>query len=292
MTRTITETSSTESHDGLQDKVAVITGAARDGGIGRATARKLAARGARLVISDIGHPLDHAPGYKVATAGELAEAAEELRAAGAEVEAVHCDVTKPEEVEALVRTTVERFGGLDVMIPNAGVSTQNVPVVDLSLEQFRQTVEVNLTGVFLCLQASLRQMLAQERGGRVVVVSSQAGKTGWPLLGAYCASKFGVNGLVQVAAKEVGPAGITVNAVCPGTLDNPLNDIPGGLWDAYSGLMGVSREEVRTSTLAAIPLGRFQTAEDVADLIMFLASQQGGYITGQAINTTGGQEMH
>lgn len=278
--------------DGLTGKVATITGAARDGGIGRATARKLAARGVRLVISDIGHALDGAPDYRVATSAELAEAEAELKAAGAEVVAVPCDVTNPDEVQRLVDTAVETFGGLDIMIANAGVSTQNVPLTQLSLGMFEQTVAVNLTGTFLCDQAALRHLLAQGRGGRVVNVSSQAGKTGWPLLGAYCASKFGVNGLTQVAAKEVGAAGITVNAVCPGTLDNPLNDIPGGLWDAYSQFQGVSRQEVRDATLAAIPLGRFQTADDVADLIVFLCSEQGGYITGQAINTTGGQELH
>lgn len=278
--------------NGLQGKVAAITGAAREGGIGRATARQLAAQGAKLVISDIGHPLDAAPSYKVATAGELAEAEIELREAGADVIAVHCDVTKPDEVQGMVEAAVEAFGGLDIMVANAGVSTQNVLLTELTPEQFDQTVGVNLTGTFLCMQAALRQMLAQGRGGRVINVSSQAGKTGWPLLGAYCASKFGVNGLTQVAAKEVGAAGITVNAVCPGTLDNPLNDIPGGLWDAYSKFHGVTKEEVRNGTLAAIPLGRFQQPEDVADLIVFLASEQGRYITGQAINTTGGQELH
>lgn len=278
--------------NGLQGKVAAITGAARDGGIGRATARQLAAQGAKLVISDIGHALDAAPSYKVATVGELAEAEIELREAGADVIAVRCDVTKPDEVQRMVEAAVEAFGGLDVMVANAGVSTQNMLLTELTPEQFGQTIGVNLTGTFLCMQAALRQMLAQDRGGRVINVSSQAGKTGWPLLGAYCASKFGVNGLTQVAAKEVGAAGITVNAVCPGTLDNPLNDIPGGLWDAYSRFQGVSKEEVREGTLAAIPLGRFQRPEDVADLIVFLASEQGRYITGQAINTTGGQELH
>lgn len=280
------------SSNGLEGKVAAITGAARDGGIGRATARQLAAQGVKLVISDIGHALDGAPSYKVATAGELAEAEAELEAAGAEVVALHCDVTKPDEVQRMVDVAVESFGGLDIMVANAGVSTQNVLLTELSVEMFEQTVDVNLKGTFLCIQAALRQMLAQGRGGRVISVSSQAGKTGWPLLSAYCASKFGVNGLTQVAAKEVGAAGITVNAVCPGTLDNPLNDIPGGLWDAYSTFLGVAKEEVRAATLDAIPLGRFQLASDVADLIVFLASDQAGYITGQAINTTGGQEMH
>lgn len=95
-----------------------------------------------------------------------------------------------------------------------------------------------------------------------------------------------------MAAKEAGAHGITVNAVCPGTLDNPLNDQPGGLWDAFARREGVSKDEVREAALGAIPIGRFQTPQDVSDLIVFLASDQGGYVTGQAINTTGGQEMH
>jgi len=273
-------------------QVAVITGVGREGGIGRATAMALAARGARLVIADIARPLDNAPDYRLSTESDLAEAAESLREMGAEVLPVQCDVTKEDQVEDLVRATVEKFGRLDVFVANAGVSTSNVPLTELAVRDFDQTLAVNLRGTFLCVRAALRQLIEQGGGGRVIAVSSQAGKTGWPLLGAYCASKFGVNGLVQVAAKEAGPHGITVNAVCPGTLDNPLNDIPGGLWDAYSRLQGVTREEVREATLAAIPLGRFQTADDVADLIVFLTSAQGGYITGQAINTTGGQEMH
>ncbi|KMS86612.1 SDR family NAD(P)-dependent oxidoreductase [Prauserella rugosa] len=277
---------------GLNGKVAVITGVGREGGIGRATARALAARGARLVIADIGRPLDGAPEYGVSTATDLDEAAADLAASGAQVRAVRCDVTREDQVDDLVRTAVEEFGGLDIMIANAGVSVSNVPLTELAAAAFDQTVAVNLRGTFLCFRAALRQLTEQGRGGRLIAVSSQAGKTGWPLLGAYCASKFGVNGLVQVAAKEAGPHGITVNAVCPGTLNNPLNDLPGGLWDAYSQLQDVSKDEVREATLGAIPLGRFQTPEDVSDLIVFLASEQGGYITGQAINTTGGQEMH
>jgi NAD(P)-dependent dehydrogenase (short-subunit alcohol dehydrogenase family) len=283
--------SSTTDPRGLEGRVALITGAARDGGIGRATARLFAAAGMRLVIADIGRPLELSPDYGVATASELDQARVELEGLGAEVVAVHCDVTKDDEVRAMVAAAEESFGGLDVLVNNAGVSTQNVPVEELSESAFDQTVGVNLKGPFLCIRAAT-PLLRKSDAGRIVTVASQAGKTGWPLLGAYCASKFGVIGLTQVVAKELGPAGITVNAVCPGTLDNPLNDLPGGLWDAYGKLTGTTRDEIRASTLAQIPLARFQTPEDVGDLIAFLASDQGGYITGQALNTTGGQEMH
>jgi NAD(P)-dependent dehydrogenase (short-subunit alcohol dehydrogenase family) len=277
---------------GLKGKVGIVTGAARDGGIGRATARKLVAEGVRLVIADIGRPLDKAPTYGVAPRSELEEAEAELQASGGEVVAVSCDVTKDEEVRRMVETAVERFERLDILVNNAGVSTQNVPIAELSEDAWDSTLAVNLKGQFLCTRAAIPKLLEHGDGGRIINVASQAGKTGWPLLGAYCASKFGVIGLTQVAARELGPHGVTVNAVCPGTLDNPLTNLPGGLWESYSQMMGTTPEEAKVATLVQIPLGRFQEPEDVADLIVFLASEQGGYITGEALNTTGGQELH
>ena len=116
-------------------------------------------------------------------------------------------------------------------------------------------------------------------------------KDGWPLLGAYCAAKFAIVGLTQVAGKELGRHRITVNAVCPGTVETPLLDLRGGLWEAYAKLCQTV-DQLKSSTLPQIPLGRFQKPEDVADLVLFLASKQGRYITGSAINTSGGQEMH
>jgi NAD(P)-dependent dehydrogenase (short-subunit alcohol dehydrogenase family) len=144
----------------------------------------------------------------------------------------------------------------------------------------------------LGIRESARQMIRQGEGGAIINVASQAGKTGWPLLGAYCAAKFAIVGLTQVAAKELGRHQITVNSVCPGTVETPLLDLRGGLWEAYSKLSGQSVEELKKSILPQIPLARFQKPEDVADLVRFLASAQGRYITGSAINTTGGQEMH
>ncbi len=280
------------SDRGLAGKVAIVTGAARERGIGRQTARKLAAEGAQVVVADIGRPLELQPEYGVAQAFELDEAQADLEALGAEAVAMRCDVTNADEVERMVAATVERFGRLDILVNNAGVSTENVPVAELSEAAWDQTLAVNLKGTFLCTRAAIPRILEHGEGGRIISVSSQAGKTGWPLLGAYCASKFGVIGLTQVVAKELAPTGITVNAVCPGTLYNPLTGLPGGLWESYAKLTGTTPEDVKAATLEQIPLGRFQLPEDVADLIVFLASAQGGYITGQAINTTGGQEMH
>jgi NAD(P)-dependent dehydrogenase (short-subunit alcohol dehydrogenase family) len=277
---------------GLRGKVVVVTGGARRGGIGRAIATALAREGACVVLSDIGRPLERFPDYQVSARSELDEAVAELRAAGAEAEGIHCDVCREPEVQALVRGAVERFGRLDVMVNNAGIGLGLVPIVDLTEAAWDQNLDVMAKGTFLGIREAARQMVAQGEGGRIVNIASQAGKTGWPLLGAYSAAKFAIVGLTQVAAKELGPSGITVNAVCPGTVETPLLDLAGGLWQAYSEFSGVSKDEMKQQTLAQIPLGRFQRPEDVADLVLFLASEQGGYITGSAINTTGGQEMH
>lgn len=201
--------------DGLAGQVAVITGVGREGGIGRATAHALAARGVRLVIADIGQPLDGAPDYQVSTATDLDEAATELQSTGAEVRVVRCDVTREDQVDELARTAVDDFGGLDIMVANAGVATSNVPLTDLTAQAFDQTVAVNLRGTFLCIRAALRRLTEQGRGGRVIAVSSQAGKTGWPLLGAYCASKFGVNGLIRWPPRKRG------HTASPSTLSAP-----------------------------------------------------------------------
>lgn len=277
---------------GLADKVAVITGAARQGGIGRSIAIALAAEGARVVVSDIGRPLEGFPHYAVAPTEEMAEAVAEIEGLGAEATGIPCDVTSEHDVDALVAQTVERFGRLDVFVNNAGVGLGLAPVVEITEQAWDVNLDVMAKGTFLGTRAAGRRMIEQGDGGRIVNISSQAGKTGWPLLGAYCAAKFAIVGLTQVAARELGPAGITVNAICPGTVETPLLHLPGGLYEAYARMTGGSVEDVQQDTLGQIPLGRFQKPEDVADLAVFLASEQGAYITGAAINSTGGQEMH
>jgi NAD(P)-dependent dehydrogenase (short-subunit alcohol dehydrogenase family) len=261
---------------GLRDKVAVVTGSGRIGGIGQAIAAGLAAEGAKIVLSDIGRPFEDFPDYEVAKRSDVDRFADELRAKGTEVEVIFADVAKEADVVALVEKTVARFGGIDVMVNNAGIGLGLVPVVELTVDAWRRNLDV----------------MAQKRGGAIVSIASQAGKTGWPLLGAYCAAKFAVLGLTQVAAKELGAHGITVNAVCPGTVETPLLELKGGLWEAYQKLTGLELDALKASILPQIPLARFQKPEDVADCVVFLASKQGRYITGEAVNSTGGQEMH
>jgi NAD(P)-dependent dehydrogenase (short-subunit alcohol dehydrogenase family) len=276
----------------LSGKVAVVTGAGRIGGIGEAIARALAAEGAKVVLSDIGRSFERFPDYQVASRSEIDTIRADLVKQGSEAEVVFADVSKEDDVAALVRRTVERFGRLDVMVNNAGIGLGLVPITELTVEAWRQNLDVMALGTMLGIRESARQMIRQGEGGAIINVASQAGKTGWPLLGAYCAAKFAIVGLTQVAAKELGRHGITVNSVCPGTVETPLLDLRGGLWEAYAKLSGQSVEELKKSILPQIPLGRFQKPQDVADLVLFLASDQGRYITGSAINTTGGQEMH
>jgi NAD(P)-dependent dehydrogenase (short-subunit alcohol dehydrogenase family) len=277
---------------GLSGKVAVVTGAGRVGGIGEAIARSLAAEGAKIVLSDIGRSFERFPDYQVAARSEIDTIRADLAKKGTDAEVIFADVSKEDDVAALVRRTVERFGRLDVMVNNAGIGLGLVPITELTVDAWRQNLDVMALGTMLGIRESACQMIRQGEGGAIINVASQAGKTGWPLLGAYCAAKFAIVGLTQVAAKELGRHNITVNSVCPGTVETPLLDLRGGLWEAYSKLSGQSVEELKKSILPQIPLGRFQKPQDVADLVRFLASAQGRYITGSAINTTGGQEMH
>jgi NAD(P)-dependent dehydrogenase (short-subunit alcohol dehydrogenase family) len=151
---------------------------------------------------------------------------------------------------------------------------------------------VMATGVFLCSRAAARRMIEQGDGGRIVTVASQAGKAGAPLLAAYCAAKFAAIGFTQSLAHELGQHGITVNAVCPGTVMTPLLDVPGGIFDVYPKLAGITREQYERKLKRSIPLGRFETPEDVAASVAFLVSDDAAYITGEALNVSGGQTMH
>jgi NAD(P)-dependent dehydrogenase (short-subunit alcohol dehydrogenase family) len=277
---------------GLAGKVAIVTGAGRIGGIGEAAARALAAEGASVVLSDIGRPLERFPDYEVAPRTDIEKIRADLRRGGTKAEIVYADVSKETDVVGLVAGAVERFGRLDVMVNNAGIGLGLVPITELGVEAWRQNLDVMALGTMLGVREAARQMIRQGGGGAIINVASQAGKSGWPLLGAYCAAKFAIVGLTQVAAKELGQHQITVNAVCPGTVETPLLDLRGGLWEAYSKFFGQSVEQLKTTILPQIPLGRFQKPKDVADLILFLASNAGRYITGSAINTSGGQEMH
>jgi NAD(P)-dependent dehydrogenase (short-subunit alcohol dehydrogenase family) len=275
----------------MSSRVAVVTGAAREGGIGRAIAGRLLRDGLRVVVSDLERPMDTHPDYASAAATELEEAVAELSALG-EITGCGCDVRDTTQVEALFDAAVERFGRIDVLVNNAGVAIGLAPVTELSDEDWQVNVEVMAGGVFRCSRAAARHMLARGEGGRIVTVASQAGLVGQPWLAAYSAAKFAAIGFTQSLAHELGPQGITVNAVCPGTVQTPLLDVPGGIFDTYPRMAGITREQYERKLLRSIPVGRYETPADVAAAVSFLASEDAAYVTGTALNVSGGQTMH
>jgi NAD(P)-dependent dehydrogenase (short-subunit alcohol dehydrogenase family) len=275
----------------MSPKVAVVTGAARRGGIGRAIAARLLRDGMRVMISDLGRPMDSHPDYQGARATDLDDAVAEL-AAGGDVAGTACDVRNTEQVDALLDATVERFGRVDVLVNNAGVAIGLAPVTELGDDDWQVNLDVMAGGVFRCSRAAARLMIEQGDGGRIVTVASQAGLAGQPWLAAYCAAKFAAIGFTQSLAQEMGPHGVTVNAVCPGTVLTPLLDVPGGIFDVYPRMAGITREQYERKVLRTIPLGRYETPEDVASAVAFLASDDAAMITGQVLCVDGGMFAH
>ncbi|MFM7062471.1 MAG: SDR family NAD(P)-dependent oxidoreductase [Actinomycetes bacterium] len=276
---------------GIAGRVALVTGAARPRSIGRATALRLAAEGAKVACLDIARPYEDFPAHGVATRDDLLGLVDELRAAGTGAVALQADVTDEDAVRRAVAQAADELGPVTLVANVAGGSGAGfgaAPLLSVSADEFRRVVDVNLTGTFLVARTCAERMVEHGEGGRIVNVSSQAGKLGWPLLGAYSSAKAGVVLLTQVMAKEWGPSGITVNAVCPGTVDTDLLN-PGRFFESLmdaaepGGMAGWLERE--------IPLGRLQEPHEVAAAIAFLCSDDAAYITGEALNVSGGQTM-
>ncbi len=192
-------------------------------------------------------------------------------------------------VEAAISRAVKEFGRLDILINNAGIGFMMEPLVEMPLARWRTVLDVNLTGAFLCTQHATRQMMQQGEGGRVINIASVAAKSGSVHLAAYAASKHGMIGLTRSAAIELGPHRITVNAVCPNHVTTGL----GAVQNAYrASQRGQTIDEYLAEMRGRIPLGRVGLAEDTAKACAFLCSEEAAYITGEAMNVSGGQEMH
>ncbi len=248
----------------LQDKVAIITGGAM--GIGAATARLFAAEGAQVVIGDV--------------ADELAQqVVAAIAAAGGRATRYHVDVRHPAEVEQLVHGAIEFFGGLDILINNAGVALAK-STTDTTPDEWERVLGINLTGAWLCARATIPAMI--RRGGGVIVnVASNAGLVGFPNLAAYCASKGGLIQLTKAIALDCAPQGIRVNAICPGHTRTPMGD---GFIAAQPDPAAFVRDFVN----AQHPIGRMAEAEEVARAILFLASDDSSFITGSILPADGG----
>jgi NAD(P)-dependent dehydrogenase (short-subunit alcohol dehydrogenase family) len=279
-----------EGADGrFAGQVALVTGAARPRGIGRATALRLAQGGADVACLDIARPYADAPAHATATEDDLDSIVAEIEALGRKAVAVRADVSDEAEVEAAVATASEALGTIQLVANVAGGSGMGFgvgPLLNVGVDEFRKVLDVNVVGTWLVSKACAQRMVDAKVGGRICNVSSQAGKKAFPMLGAYCAAKSGVILLTQCLATELGPAGISVNAVCPGTVDTDLIN-PNGMFEMMLG----GPEGVKGFIEREIPLGRLQSAEEIAASICWLLSDDAAAVTGEAVNTSAGQTM-
>ena len=261
-----------------QYKVALVTGGAQ--GLGQAICQSLALEGYDLAVADLNGE------RAIQTTRSLPTAS------GRHAIAITVDISDEEQVEAMVNRTVEEFGQLDLMVANAGILIAE-EITEFPAEKWRAVMNINLFGYFLCVKHAARVMKKQNHGV-IIEINSKSGKRGSFKNSAYAASKFGGIGLTQSIALELAEFGVRVNAICPGNLlDSPLwNDGPNSLFKQYARKWSITEEEVRTKYIDQVPMKRGCTYQDVCDVLLFLASDKSSYMTGQAINVTGGQEMN
>lgn len=241
----------------LQGQVALVTGSAR--GIGRAIAERLQKDGATVVLNDI-----------------LEDELQRTLSAGVGTGGYVADVSRRVDVEGMISRILAEFGRIDILVNNAAIEPK-ASLLEMTDEQWDQTIAVNLTGTFLCTQVVARHMVKQGQGGRIIQISSIAGKNFLPNCANYCASKAGVNGFVREAARELGPHGITVNAVCPGVIETEMTAV------------ARANPIMMEKWMREIPAHRLGKSEEVAAFVAFLASKEAAYITGAALNIDGGK---
>lgn len=245
----------------LEGKVALVTGASR--GIGREIAFELAREGASVAVNYAG------------SEGKALEVVEEIKAMGRDAFAIQADVSNSESVNGMAKETIERFGKIDILVNNAGITKDNL-LMRMKESEWDDVININLKGVFLCTKAVTRQMMKQ-RSGRIINISSIVGVSGNPGQANYVAAKSGVIGLTKTTAKELSSRGITVNAVAPGFITTDMTD--------------KLNEDVKTEMLKQIPLSRFGEPKDIARTVVFLASEDSAYMTGQTLHVDGGMVM-
>lgn len=263
--------------------VALVTGAARPRGIGRATAMRLARDGCDVACLDIARPYAEAPAHGVASSDDLDGVVADIEALGRHAVAVRADVSDEEEVEAAVAVATDALGTITRVANVAGGSGFGFgvgPLITLAPPEFRRVFDVNVTGTWMVSKACASRMVAAGIGGRICNVSSQAGKRAFPMIGAYSAAKAAVILLTQAMALEWGSSGISVNAVCPGTVDTDLINLGGALNDQL-------KEQIARN----IPLGRIQSADEIAATICWLLSDDAAAVTGEAVNASAGETM-
>mgnify|MGYP003382024149 CR=1 FL=1 len=272
-------------------RAALITGAGRSGGLGQAIARRLAAEGCDILLHDRGAVEgDIAPAHGVGVAEDLAAVAAMIRSeTGARVETVTGDLLNAGAIVDIVAAADATFGRLDILVNNAGIGYLFGPLTETTPEHLDAVLGVNLRAPMLMTKHAVALMIRGGRGGRVINIASQAAKSGFAFASAYTASKHGLLGFTRAAAVELGGAGITVNAVCPNHVTTGL-----GSWqnEFMSKAGGKSMDDYMAAMTGRIPVGRTGTPEDTANAVAFLCAEQSNYITGEAMNVSGGEEYH
>jgi acetoin reductase-like protein len=253
----------------LENKVAIVTGGAR--GIGAAIVDRYVAEGARVTVADV----------------NVAEARETAARHGEKAFAVALDVTRSASIEAAVESVAARWGGIDVLVNNAGIFDMG-PIVEVTEESYEKVFAVNVKGLFFTLQAVARRMIAQGRGGKIINMASQAGRRGEALVSIYCASKAAVISLTQSAGLDLIKHRINVNGIAPGVVDTPMWDHVDALFARYEHRpVGEKKRLVGE----AVPFGRMGHPEDYAGAAVFLASSDSDYVVSQTLNVDGGNWM-
>lgn len=273
----------------LTGKVAVVTGAGRVQGIGAGIARGLAAAGAQVVLSDISVADVHLPEGKIGNQNEIEQILSDISEAGGEAVALACDVRDEDQVQQLIAGAVEHFGRVDILVNNAGIGYMMKPMIEVEKDEWQTVLDVNLMGAFLCTKHAVKQMMSQGSGGRIINIASQGAKSGFPHLPAYIASKHGMIGLTRSNAVELGPEKITVNAICPNHI---TTDLGAEQNEYFAKFMGKTVQQYLDDMAARIPMGRPGLVTDIANAAVFLSSDDSYYITGEAMNVSGGEEMH
>ena len=279
----------------LNGKVAIVTGAGGRHGIGRAIALRLAQEGADVVVTDIQRSTDAMrPEDRQAGWRGLESVVGEIEALGRQALGLFSDVSDPAQVSVMVAQTVERFGHIDILVNNAGSQPgrDRVLLVDLEEDAFDEVMRVNVKGTYLCSRAVATHMVGRGGGGKIIIISSGAGKRGRARFAAYCSSKFALIGFTQSIAQELAEHRINVNAICPGLVDTERTDFIA----AALAPEGQSAEEHRVLMIRersqTVPLGRVAQGDDIARTAAFLASGESDYLTGLSISVAGGSEMN
>jgi len=272
----------------LDGKVAIVTGAGRMRGIGRAIALRLAKDGADVVASALARDAKSLPEHEREAGWRGVESvADEIRALGRKTLALDLDVTKPDQVQQMVARTARELGRVDILVNNAGLAlvSGKKDLWEVDDEEWRREIDVNLNGVYNCCKAVVKVLVEQGAGGRIINISSLAGRVAQPQYGGYTPAKFAVIGLTQMLALELSSHQVTVNAVCPGTTDTDMMD---GTFRRTGERMGVPFEMIKEYVKRVVPLGRQGEPAEIASVVAYLASPAAAYITGQAINVDGG----